>query len=95
MNSNFFFQKKKVKIKSIYPNLNIETNFVINEVKPLYSAKKNDLTFFDSLRYKNDAQNTKGSVCITTDNLKNYLPKQTDKVIVKNVLLELAKVLKN
>ncbi len=94
MNSNIFFQKKKVKIKSIFPNLKIKKNFIINEVKPLHSAIKNDLTFFDSLRYKDEAQNTKGSVCITTDNLKDYLPKQTNKVLVKSVLLELAKVLK-
>ena len=94
MNSNFFFQKKKVKIKSVFPNLKTKNDFIINEVKTLLSAQKNDLTFFESLRYKNEAQNTNGGICITTDKLKDYLPKQTDKVLVKNVLFELAKVLK-
>ena len=41
----------------------------------LHSAKKNDLTFFDSLKYKSIAQNTKASICITTEKLKNFYQK--------------------
>ena len=50
--------------------------------------------FFDSLKYKEDALNTKASVCITTETLSKFLPKSTYPVLVKNVLLELAKTLK-
>ncbi len=94
MKSNFFFNKKKVKIKSVFPDLDIKENFIINDIKPLYSAQKYDLTFFDSIKYKLEAQNSKAQVCITTEKLKRYLPKDNIKVIVKSVLFELAKVLK-
>ena len=94
MKSNFFFLKKKLKIKSIFPKLLIKKNFLINDIKSLQFAKKNDLTFFDSVKYKSMVKDTKGSACITTENLAKFLPKNLEKIIVKNVLLELALVLK-
>ncbi len=88
MSSNFFFKKKTVKLKEIFPN--IVNSFIVNDVKPLHLAKKNDLTFFDSIRYKSLAIKTKGSACITTKQLEKYLPTNVVKIIVKNVLYELA-----
>ena len=38
--------------------------------------------------------NTKASFCITTEKLEKFLPKNVERIIVKNVLFELAKVLK-
>ena len=84
----FFFKKKTVKLKEIFPN--IVNSFIVNDVKPLHLAKKNDLTFFDSIRYKSLAIKTKGSACITTKQLEKYLPTNVVKIIVKNVLYELA-----
>ena len=89
-----FFPKKKIKAQKIFNNLKMNKNFIINDVKPLHSAKKNDVTFFDSLKYKSIAQNTKAGICITTEKLKNHLPKNVIIMPVKNVLFELAKVLK-
>ena len=94
MDSNFFFKKKNLKVKKIFTNLKSTKDFYVNSVKPLHLANKKDITFFDSIKYKNDALSTKGGICITTETLKKYLPDSVQKVIVKNVLYELAIVLK-
>ena len=94
MSSNFFFKKKSLKLNQVFPDNKKIENFIINEVKPLHLAKKNDLTFFDSIKYKSQAENTKSSVCITTEKLKIFLPSTVNKIIVKNVLFELANILK-
>ncbi len=88
-----FFKNKKIKIKKLYPNLKINKDFIIQGVKPLQYAKKKDLTFFDSVKYKSEANSTKAQVCITTSKLQEFLSKKTKKVIVKNVLYELSKIL--
>jgi len=95
MNSNSFFLKKKIKIKKIFPKIRIKENFILNNITSLELAKKNDLTFFDSIKYKLFAEKTKASVCITTLKLEKFLPKNVTRIIVKNVLLELALTLKN
>ena len=41
------------------------------------------------------ASQTKASVCITTHNLEKYLPKSVDRILVNNVLVELARVTKH
>ena len=94
MSSNFFFKKKSLKLNQVFPDNKKIENFIINEVKPLHLAKKNDLTFFDSIKYKSHAANTKSSVCITTVKLEKFLPSSVNKIIVKNVLFELANILK-
>ena len=92
MKSIFFFEKKNINLNKIYPNS--KKKFIINHIRPLHLAGKNDLTFFDSINYKSKAQKTFAEACITTDKLSKYLPKNVEKIIVKNVLYELAKVLK-
>ena len=92
MNSNFFFKKKKLNIKNIFPN--VKEDFIIHDVRPLYLAKKNDLTFFDSVKYKLQASNTRAGFCLTTSRLKDHLPKNVKTIIVKNVLYDLALILK-
>ena len=95
MQSIFFFRKKKYYVKKIFPNNKIKKNFIINSVKPLHSANINDITFFDSLKYKDSASKTKASLCITLLKLEKILPSKVEKIIVPNVLYELAKVLKH
>ena len=90
MISNFFFKKNKIRVKELFKNINFDENFVVNNISTLNKARKNDITFFDSIKYKSLAFNTKGSVCITTEKFKKYLPAKVKKIIVKNVLLELA-----
>ena len=94
MYPNFFFKKNNIQIKKIFKNLNFKKNFIVKNVSPLSKAKKGDVTFFDNIKYKSLAFNTKGSVCITNEKLKKFLPNNVDKIVVKNVLLELAKLLK-
>ena len=88
-----FFKRKKINLKKFYPNLNLKDNLFIDNVKPLLLAKKNDLTFFDSIKYKAEAKLTKSKICVTTEKLKSFLPNETKKIVVKNVLFELAKIL--
>ena len=89
-----FFKKEKFNlIKDFFPNLDLK-NQKMNYVKPLHKSKKFDLSFFDSIKYKNFASETKASYCITTKKLEKFLPKTTYKIVVKNVLLELTRVLK-
>ena len=92
METNFFFKKKNIKINKIFPG--IKLNFKVNNIKPLHLASNGDVSFFDSLKYKENASKTKASICITTKKFVSFLPKKTEKIIVKNVLLELARVLK-
>ena len=75
MNSNFFFKKKKLKIKDLFNKIDLNKNFLVNDIKPLYKAGKLDISFFDSLKYKSEAINTKAGACITTNHLKQFLPK--------------------
>ena len=90
MNTVSFFKKKKVTLKKLFPNKNFNRDFVISNIKTLQSAKKNDLTFFDKSSYSRHAQKTNAGACITTENLKKYLNKRTNIIVVKNVLYELA-----
>ena len=94
MTSIFFFKKNKIQINKLFKTVNFKKNFLVNNVCPLGVAKTNDLTFLDSAKYKLLAQKTKASACITSNNLKKFLPKNISLIIVDNVLLELAKILK-
>ena len=94
MKSKNFFFKKKLKIKDIYHKAKIKKNFIINNVASLKDAKINDLSFFDKINYKNFAENTKASFCVTTKKLEKFLPNTVERVIVNNVLLELSSILK-
>ena len=49
--------------------------------------KKIVLHFFHSKKYNEIAKKTKASYCITTQNLKDYLPKNCTPIVVENVLI--------
>ena len=89
-----FFPKKNLKLKQIFPKSIIKNNFLVENVKPLISAKSKDLTFFDSIKYKSFAAKSMAGACVTTDSLEKFLPSKIQKILVKNVLYELAKALK-
>ena len=72
-----------------------KSSIKISDIKTLDKATKNDITFFNSLDYKELANKTKASACITTRNLQNYLPKECLKIITKSVYLQLLKLPKN
>ncbi len=89
-----FFKKRSFLINDLFSNFKAKKNTKINNIKILKKSKKFDLTFFDSIKYKSYASTTKASFCITTKKLEKFLPKEVEKIIVKNVLFELAKILK-
>ena len=94
MSANIFFERKgPYSIKDLF-NLNNSKNFKIKDIKTLDKATKTDLSFFDSIKYKDFALRTKAGCCITSSKLENYLPKECIKIVVKNVLFELAKTTK-
>ena len=84
---------KLLKISGHQNNLNFK-NAKIYDIKDLSSSSKKDITFFHSKRYLKLAKKTKASFCITSENLKDFLPKNCKKVIVQNVLISTAKITK-
>ena len=93
MKSNIFFKKKNIKIDKIFPNIKLDKKFVVDSVKPLINATSKDITFFDSIKYKEDLSKTRAKICITSNKLENLIPKRVHKIVVKNVLFELARVI--
>ena len=66
----------------------------IYNVSDLQNATRNDLTFFHSKNYSSIASKTKALYCVTLDSLSHFLPRSCKKIIVKNVLLTMAKITK-
>jgi UDP-3-O-[3-hydroxymyristoyl] glucosamine N-acyltransferase len=88
----FFKNNGPFKFSQILNELNISTDKINNDlnvidVKDLQNSKAKEITFFHSKKYKIAANNTKASFCITTENLKNELPKNCIPIIVDNVLV--------
>jgi UDP-3-O-[3-hydroxymyristoyl] glucosamine N-acyltransferase len=93
MTSSFFIPKKKIYIRKVYQKILIKNDFIIKSVKTLRLASKNDITFFDNIKYKSTALKTNGGACITTEKLAKFLPKKTIIIPAKNVFIELVKIL--
>ncbi len=97
MNNPFFKKKGPFKIDQLLKLANVKNlnNFKksnINDIKDLSASTKYDISFFHSKKYELIARKTKASFCITTENLKDYLPKNCNKIIVTNVLIATAKI---
>ena len=58
-------------IKLLKINFQTTQKEEVKNINDLVSANINDITFFHSKKYKNLANKTKASYCITTNNLKN------------------------
>ena len=59
----------------------------VKDISDLISASVNDITFLHSKKYKDLANKTKASYCVTTDTLMHDLPKSCVPLIVNNVLV--------
>ena len=99
MNNPFFKNKGPFKIDKLLKLSEIKSisnlkNINIHDVKDLSTSTSKDITFFHSKKYFNLASKTKAFFCITTENLKNYLPEKCNKIIVDNVLIATAKITK-
>ena len=101
MESNQFFEKEgpfplgkiieKINCSVDVRNIN---DYKINGVESLVLAKSNDLTFLNSVKYKDISLKTEAFACITSSNLSKYLPAKCIKLNVKNVLLAVTQVSK-
>ena len=74
-------------IKLLKINLQVANKEEVKDINDLLSANENDITFFHSKKYKNLANKTKASYCITSSTLKNDLPKSCVPLVVDNVLV--------
>ena len=88
MNNPFFKNKGPFKIEKLLKlaNLNNINNFKksnIKDIKDLSASTKHDISFFHSKRYEILAKKTKASFCITTENLKHFLPSKCELIIVE------------
>jgi UDP-3-O-[3-hydroxymyristoyl] glucosamine N-acyltransferase len=93
----FFKNNGPFKIVDIFELLKLNTKEKtddqnILDINDLRTSKINEITFFHSKKYKDLAFNTKASFCITTENLKNELPKSCKPIVVDNVLVSTSKV---
>ena len=94
MKDILFFKNKNYLASDLFPKIKIKKDFLIKGVKPLSSASSNHLTIFDTRKYLNEAIKTKSLICLTTEKLSKELPDKIEKIVVKNVLYELALILK-
>ena len=91
MSNPFFKNNGPIKfskiIKSLELNIKVDTDREIHDIKDLIASTDDDITFFHSNKYRDVAKKTKASFCLTTDSLKNYLPKSCLALVVDNVLV--------
>ena len=97
MNKNIFFKKKdNISLSSICDLLNIHNpskkKIIINDIKTLESAKANDITFFHSSKYSIFIPSIKSNYILTNDKFSNLFPKSKKILLVKNVLVSVAKL---
>ena len=96
MSNPFFKSHGPIKVSEIIKYLNLNTSLDkdkdIYDIKDLDTSTDNDITFFHSKKYKFIAKNTKASFCLTTDSLKNDLPKNCLPLVVNNVLVSTSKI---
>ena len=101
MNKNHFYEKKgPFSLNEIIKSIGItdivsnKSNIIINGFESLNSASESDMTFLNSVKYKDLSLKTKAVACITTPNLVEFLPKKCIKLNVKNVLFAVTQVSK-
>ena len=92
----FFTNRGPFLVQDILNFLDIKTdsidkNIEVKDIKDLYSSNNSDITFLHSKKYKELAQKTKASFCITKESLKSELPTTCFPLIVDNVLLSVSK----
>ncbi len=98
MSQNIIFhKKKKIKINDILSVLKLKKvssiyNKVINDIKPLDLAKKNDITFFHSIKYKKILNKAKSKYILISSKHANLVSSKNNLIIVKNVLVSLAQI---
>ena len=99
MTSNEFFERKGpfplkeiTKAIGFKDNLIKENNFKIYGFESLNNATKDDVTFLNSIKYKDYSLKTKAVACITSGNLSKFLPNNCISLNVKNILMAVTQV---
>ena len=97
MSNPFFKNRGPFKISEIINLVNLKIDIknkdqYVNDIKDLLTSQKEDITFFHSKKYKDIANKTKASFCLTTESLINELPKSCIALIVDNVLVSTSKI---
>ena len=93
-NEGPFPVQKIVEVCGSKTNFDLNSKTKIHNITDLLSAGKNDITFFNSPKYKKEALNCKAAACITSENFMKHLPNTCSKIIVDNVFLAVVKVSK-
>ena len=93
----FFKNNGPFKISELLKSINLEDNKIqtdteISDIKDLNSSDRNQITFYHSKKYKDAANKTKASFCVTYNSLINDLPKTCTPLIVKNVLVSTSQI---
>ncbi len=98
---NQFFEKKGpfplkeiIKIINCTNDLSKINDFEIYSIESLSAAGNNDMTFLNSIKYKDFSLKTNAAACITSSNLARFLPDKCIKLNVKNILLAVTQVAK-
>ena len=101
MSTNQFFEKKGpfplneiIKVLGLNEDISKDNNFSIHSFESLDKATDKDITFLNSVKYKNLSLKTKAAACITSHNLSKFLPEKCIKVNVKNILFAVTKTSK-
>ena len=97
MSNPFFKNHGPLKMSLVINSLELNDNSLnkneeIKDIKDLHSSEENDISFFHTKKYKDIAKKTKASFCLTTEALKNKLPKSCTPIVVDNVLVSTAKI---
>ena len=88
------FKIEKLLLKTDIKNTENFKNDKVYNVSDLINATNKDLSFFHSKNYSSFASKTNASYCVTLKGLAQFLPHTCKKIIVKNVLLSIAKITK-
>ena len=97
MKNPFFLNTGPHEIDELLKSLNLKLfgiNDSVKDVKDLNSAQASDITFFHSKKYSEIAKTTKASYCITSQNLKTFLPKTCKVIISDKILFHIAQLTK-
>ena len=93
---NLFFKKKKYLYLSNILDLlgadKIYKNIKINSITDLNAANKNDISFFNSLKYIDLLKNTKAGYVIVLKKHSKIVNKYCNAIIVKNVLIAVSQL---
>jgi len=97
MLNSFYKKNKNIKLIDVLKLLELKNEYEsvdikINDVKDISSAEEGDITFFNSIKYKDIINNVKATFCLTTENFSTFLPKSCKPLIVNNVLVSLSKI---